>query len=361
MLIAVDQHQTLVPAAQASRHGQYFCPGCTAPVILKRGAVMVPHFAHQPGSDCQAFSEGETSEHLRGKAQLAGWFERSGYQVRLEAPLPQLKQRPDVLVHRAGTAPLAIEFQCSPLSTQRLWERTVGYRQHGYRVLWLLGRPYSHGIRVHGKALKFLQNSPAWGYFVPLWDVQTASLTLHYQLLSLDCEPLIQQSVTFKASEMTVEQVLTTHPQLHAVPVVARHLCHYQQTVVLARLHQSGVWRDLQTFCYQHGGTLQQLPTWVVPLTAKPPLLTVPYLVWSVHLMVALRSQPAQLADQRLRQLCWQTLQPLLARNACVRHRGLIRTRLITQRVAELKCARVLDQGGAGWILNRTQLEWKKR
>lgn len=157
MLIAMDAQHQLVNAATADRQSDYHCPGCVQPVRLKRGAVVVPHFAHVHATDCDAFSEGESTEHLRGKQQLATWFATSGYTVRLEAGLPDLHQRPDILVQRGTAQPLALEFQCSPLSVARLAARTQGYRQHGYQVLWLLGRPYQRQLHLNSKALKFLQ------------------------------------------------------------------------------------------------------------------------------------------------------------------------------------------------------------
>lgn len=98
MLIAMDAQHQLVNAATADRQIEYYCPGCVQPVRLKRGAVIVPHFAHVHATDCDAFSEGETTDHLRGKQQLATWFAASGYTVRLEAGLPEIHQRPDILV-----------------------------------------------------------------------------------------------------------------------------------------------------------------------------------------------------------------------------------------------------------------------
>ncbi|CAJ1228623.1 competence protein CoiA [Lactiplantibacillus xiangfangensis] len=361
MLIAVDQSAHLTNALQAKRQTDYFCPGCMAPVTLKRGTVTIAHFAHCPGRACTTFSEGETAEHLLGKRQLATWFENSGYQVQLEAPLAQLHQRPDILVQAPHQAPLAIEFQCSPLSNQRLWERTAGYRQHGYRVLWLLGRPYHKGVRTHGKALKFLQNSSNWGYFVLLWDVQTNTGTLNYHLMSLDCEPLMHQVLRLDPTQVIVNQVLAMQPPLRAVSTIAYHFQHYQRNLLMGRLRQQGYQRDLQNFCYQHGGTLQLLPDWVVPMVAKPPLLSVPYLVWYLHLFITLRAQSEWIADAQLHDLCWQTLRPLLARNACIRHRGMVNTTLITDVINELTAQQVLVATATGWQLNLAQLRWKKR
>ncbi len=55
MLIAMDAQHQLVNAATADRQIEYYCPECVQPVRLKRGAVIVPHFAHVHATDCDAF------------------------------------------------------------------------------------------------------------------------------------------------------------------------------------------------------------------------------------------------------------------------------------------------------------------
>lgn len=74
-----------------------------------------------------SFSEGETEEHLIGKRVLYNWFIQQGIPCQLEAYIPSLKQRPDLVIWLSSDQPCAIEFQCSPLSIKRLKERTKGY------------------------------------------------------------------------------------------------------------------------------------------------------------------------------------------------------------------------------------------
>lgn len=74
MILALNARRQLVTAQNAARQELYYCPGCHAPVVLKRGQVVLAHFAHQPHAHCTTFSEGETAEHLTGKRQLADWF-----------------------------------------------------------------------------------------------------------------------------------------------------------------------------------------------------------------------------------------------------------------------------------------------
>ncbi|MDV2576361.1 competence protein CoiA family protein [Lactiplantibacillus plantarum] len=55
---------------------------------------------------------------------------------------------------------------------ERLAARTQGYRQHGYQVLWLLGRPYQRQLHLNSKALKFLQYQQRWGLFLLFWTLK---------------------------------------------------------------------------------------------------------------------------------------------------------------------------------------------
>lgn len=129
--------------AQFARPGEhYFCPACQHPVQVRRGKVKITHFAHLPGANC-AVSEGETSEHLIGKQQLYEWLLASCEEPQLEVYLPEINQRPDLLLKKVG---VAVEFQCSPLTIQRLQERNAGYRRLGIRPIWILGQPYHHRL-----------------------------------------------------------------------------------------------------------------------------------------------------------------------------------------------------------------------
>lgn len=150
MYIAETKEKELIFADQAavSRKETYYCPGCKQKVFYKSGQRMAPHFSHYAKEACRTFSEGETKEHLAGKKQLYKWLLSSNECVEMEAYLPELKQRPDLLWRRKGKKSLAIEFQCSPLPRERMIERTKGYKNNGYEVLWILGKQYHIGQKL---------------------------------------------------------------------------------------------------------------------------------------------------------------------------------------------------------------------
>ncbi|MBE6173899.1 MAG: hypothetical protein E7153_13840, partial [Enterococcus faecium] len=65
------------------------------------------------------------------------WLKKSYPRVEMEGYLSQLMQRPDILVGHH-----AFEIQCSPLSYERMIERTINYKANGYVVWWLLGMKF---------------------------------------------------------------------------------------------------------------------------------------------------------------------------------------------------------------------------
>lgn len=144
MFIAVTKENQHVYADSKleKKKETYFCPGCGNRVFYKSGTLIQAHFAHYNKMNCQTFSEGETKEHLAGKKLLFDWFQRQGIPCQLEAYLPRLKQRPDLLIWPSSQQPIAIEFQCSYLSLKRMAERTRGYQKIGYTVFWIVGNNF---------------------------------------------------------------------------------------------------------------------------------------------------------------------------------------------------------------------------
>lgn len=179
MLVAMKKGQLILAEDVHNKDG-YSCPGCGEPVILRRGHHKIAHFAHRPGSQCR-LGEGETAEHLLGKQQLFQWYQQQGRHVELEVYLPSINQRPDLLL-TDGNRRVAIEFQCSPLSLQRLLERNTGYRQCGICFHWLLGAPYQGRRLQSAKIAQFTQEVGGHpGLF--FWDTRVGRLVVKRDLV----------------------------------------------------------------------------------------------------------------------------------------------------------------------------------
>lgn len=188
MLIARNANGELIQAYQASKAkgknvGEYYCPACKGKLVLKKGNVMIAHFAHQQHSDCAVFSEGETLPHLRGKQLLLEKFEGEGFEVTLECWLPELQQRPDLLLVLADGKKIAVEYQCSPISPAALMERTRGYKRFGYEVWWICGMNYQPGsVKMTQSVYQFLKHSIALGSWIGILDTQAEEMAIHHHL-----------------------------------------------------------------------------------------------------------------------------------------------------------------------------------
>ncbi|MEK9197547.1 competence protein CoiA [Ureibacillus sp. 179-F W5.1 NHS] len=130
---------------------RFYCPQCKEPLLLKIGTFKIPHFAHYSKKECEhRFSERESEQHLLGKEQLYQLFHYLGLQVEIEPYLSELKQRPDLLIEKENRR-FAIEFQCSPITLQRLKERNFGYKSNGIVPFWIPKTPnksYQKGIQI---------------------------------------------------------------------------------------------------------------------------------------------------------------------------------------------------------------------
>lgn len=127
----------------------FSCAQCSEQVILKNGPIKIPHFAHTRNSSCnQAFSEGESEDHLNGKLDLYEFLQKFSSSVELEAYLPSLHQRPDLYV-QSNMSNFAIEFQCSQIPVTTIQERTNGYITKQIIPLWILRTPRSSDFPIH--------------------------------------------------------------------------------------------------------------------------------------------------------------------------------------------------------------------
>lgn len=147
MLVAHDENQQLIILQRQfsrdelqvlKKQHQFFCPQCNEPLQLKIGQIRIPHFAHLQHSECDnLFSERESEAHLLGKQQLYEWFERLELAPILEPYLPQIQQRPDLLITYQNRL-FAIEFQCSPLPLELFTARTKGYLDAEITPIWIV-------------------------------------------------------------------------------------------------------------------------------------------------------------------------------------------------------------------------------
>ena len=142
MQIGMNSHHELVHIKQARFGEQYICPECSQFLIIKTSQSGRPFFAHYHHSE---YLRGESQNHELGKTQIFQWASQRGWDPQLEAYLPAIKQRPDVLL-RINNKQIALEYQCSPLSLTKIKARNHGYQIQGISVRWILGPRYQRKL-----------------------------------------------------------------------------------------------------------------------------------------------------------------------------------------------------------------------
>ena len=213
---------------------------------------MQPHFAHVSLEQCHFYRENESAEHLNLKAELFRWAVQTE-EVEVEAFLPALQQIADLLVDEK----LALEVQCSPLSIERLQERTLSYRQHGYQVLWLLGRKLWLKDSLTRLQKDFLYFSKNMGFHLWELDQEKQVLRLKY-LIHEDLHGKVQHKTkNFPFGHGQLLDILRLPFQKQEMnSFLAQqdpHICNYIRRQLY---YQQPRWMRLQAQLYQNGDNL---------------------------------------------------------------------------------------------------------
>lgn len=170
-----------VELQQLKKQHQFFCPQCDEPLQLKAGAIRIPHFSHYRNSMCETFfSDRESETHLLGKQHLFELFTQLHLSPTLEPYLPQIQQRPDLLLTNNSTQ-YAIEFQCSQLSFERFRERTNGYLSTNIIPIWIVSAPIEklqytglQKIAINHTMAQYVQKNKGQ-HFLITYDVKSMS------------------------------------------------------------------------------------------------------------------------------------------------------------------------------------------
>ena len=167
--------------------------------------------------------------------------------------MPALQQIADLLVD----GKLALEVQCSPLSIERLQERTLSYRQHGYQVRWLLGRKLWLKDSLTRLQKDFLYFSKNMGFHLWELDQEKQVLRLKY-LIHEDLHGKVQHKTkNFPFGHGQLLDILRFPFQKQEMnSFLAQqdpHICNYIRRQLY---YQQPRWMRLQAQLYQNGDNL---------------------------------------------------------------------------------------------------------
>lgn len=139
MLVALLD-ETRIEASVAVKGPDYHCPQCQQRLVLKKGRIVIDHFAHKPPIICN-YAKGETREHMSGKLALRDSFRERGLEAEVEQAVLSSggDRRADVLVHAPTSKQrrIAIELQHQPIDLDQIERRTRAYVLAGIPVLWI--------------------------------------------------------------------------------------------------------------------------------------------------------------------------------------------------------------------------------
>ena len=137
MLVA-QLDELRIEAWLAQKGPKYSCPNCSEQVTLKKGRLVIHHFAHQPGAHC-SWASGETREHMHAKRHLAEGLEQRGVQVEIEKCVLSLAGdgRADLLLTNGAGNSDAIEIQHTPIDYEGIERRTKAYVAANIPVAWV--------------------------------------------------------------------------------------------------------------------------------------------------------------------------------------------------------------------------------
>lgn len=253
MLVAYNEENKLINLLEQDANGKEFtCPACRGRLRLKNGTIVRKHFAHISLQDCQFYTENESTEHLNIKAFLFSWGKKTD-SIRVEVFLPKLQQVADLLINDK----IALEVQCSTISQQRLRERTINYHQHGYSVLWLLGKKLWLKKSINSLQKHFLYFSSNMGFHIWEIDEKKQELRLKYLIHEDLRGSVYYKTKTFKFGEEKLMDCLRTPFQKQAMTSMFvkqdQTICQYIRKQLY---YQQNKWMKLQENLYLQGKNL---------------------------------------------------------------------------------------------------------
>ena len=139
-----SNHEQVVAARDCEdRTLDYRCPECGDKLILRKGAIKTPHFAHKDNIlDCE-FGKNESESHLRCKDFLYQLYKNNGDEVHAEYKIKDKDSEyryifADIYVVPQGTdLPIAIEILTKGVTVADIMDRIDFYNRNNIAVLFI--------------------------------------------------------------------------------------------------------------------------------------------------------------------------------------------------------------------------------
>ena len=145
MFTALTPDDMHVGASWAARGVEYRCPGCTHPVVLRRGEVLAAHFAHKRESSCRHGSE----DQLRQVALelLSETFRSRGWGLRVNEQGGAVSL--DMTIQRRA-AKFAIKFLTGETDFVTILRTNTQHFKAGWpATIWVVTGAYADRLVAH--------------------------------------------------------------------------------------------------------------------------------------------------------------------------------------------------------------------
>ncbi|WP_162805691.1 competence protein CoiA [Sporosarcina sp. PTS2304] len=301
--VALTRNMSLSGLREWRKSERFYCTQCKEKVQLKVGDIVIPHFAHYQQTNCREnFSEGESPAHLLGKAQLHELFLRQGIEVALEPFLPDIRQRPDLLVTWQDTC-VPIEFQCSVIPLEHVIQRNEGYSRLHMLPIWIIITPASirtstasiHSMRLTQFQQFFIRRLPSRteSMMTLLLTYNPSSEQFHYlsHMIHLHGSAYIVRHSIMRIRHQSIPFALPVAPSKEDISELTRHYQQarrkYLRTVI--GYNQRGVHNQFLRACYEMRIQPIELPVWIGVPTIGQEAFKQADCEWQTLLIAAMR------------------------------------------------------------------------
>ncbi|MFD1040710.1 competence protein CoiA [Virgibacillus byunsanensis] len=271
---------------------QFVCPTCNEPVIVKAGSKIIPHFAHRSTLNCPSSEGGEGPYHEKGKLLLYQWLKNQHLEVGLEVYLPEIIQRPDLLM-RIGEKTIAMEFQCARVPLEQINSRNAGYMKLGITPIWVIGakrfkRLSKHSLKIDSFSLCFIhQFSPALPLTLYYFCPETAQFSSFQHIHHINTHQTVGKLRISPINKMSFKDIFQFHR------FSSNELYHlWKKEKRSFRLHRSnhGYGKELawNQWVYAKGTHKEYLPSIIHLPVASQYVMNTPVWDWQSRLCLEL-------------------------------------------------------------------------
>lgn len=189
MLVALDPNNKRVYADECSKWDMngnrihYKCPECGAQLVLKRGEIKIPHFAHERNCSCDlATPTGESRKHERMKYYMKRIMERDNDCIKSEIEWPIKNRIADYyceIMYLGVRKRIAVECIYGNYDIYDFVSKNVDYRKMGVYTLWIFcAEKYAD---YHKSPDKPVQEHTVWGFKdIKINDILKVAERLYY-------------------------------------------------------------------------------------------------------------------------------------------------------------------------------------